>query len=161
MRFAVPLTLLAVATFASCDDDADAYTRTERPHIDHGPTPSDPLAAEVHAWGADALPRMTPEPLEMSGTLRTNEVQDHLVVLLGTHCYTFLAVGGEGVRELELRLVDPAGVVAFYDSDAGRRASLGLREQICPDAPGAFQLRVRVFDGAGPYVAKAYGYQAY
>ncbi len=136
--------------------------RAERPPADHGPRPdptTDALGAALHDWGKEALPRMAPEPIEIRGELGQGEVQEHVVVLLGTHCYTFLGLADEGVTELDLLLVNPAGSVVFQDVDEGRRASLGLNEQICPDGAAQFEVRVRVFSGEGNYVVKAYGYQ--
>ena len=136
--------------------------RAERPPADHGTRPdptSEPLAAQVYDWGKEALPRMAPEPTVIRGELSAGQVQEHPIVLLGTHCYTLLGVAGSEVEELDLLLVNPAGSVVFQDVDEGRRATLGLHEQICPDGAGQFEVRVRVFAGEGSYVVKLYGYQ--
>jgi hypothetical protein len=153
--------LLAILAIVGCGTNGERG-RAERPPADHGPRPdpaSDPIGVEVHDWGKEALPRMTPEPVEIRGELGAGEVQEYPVVLLGTHCYSFLGVAGDGVTELDLLLVNPNGSVVFHDVDEGRRAALGLREQICPDGAAQFEVRVRVFAGEGPFVVKVYGYQ--
>ncbi|MCB9621724.1 MAG: hypothetical protein H6721_08830 [Sandaracinus sp.] len=160
MRAAFFFCLVSSLAFG-CGTDGERG-RAERPLADHGERPdpaSDPLGAQLHEWGKEALPRMTPEPMVMRGELSRGQVQEHAVVLLGTHCYTFLGVAGADVRELDLLLVNPNGSVVFQDVDEGRRATLGLHEQICPDAAAQFEVRVRVFEGEGEYAVKVYGYQ--
>lgn len=154
--------ILCVSFFALACGTNGERGRAERPPADHGERPdptTDALGAALHDWGKEALPRMAPDPIVMRGELRRGEVQEHVVVLLGTHCYTFLGVADDGVTELDLLLVNPAGSVVFQDVDEGRRATLGLHQQICPDGPAQFEIRVRVFAGEGSYAVKTYGYQ--
>lgn len=134
----------------------------ERPPADHGPAPNaaeDPLGATLHGWGQEVIPRHEPEGIVLRGRLRRGEVEDHPVVLIGTHCYTFLGVASDGVQDLDLLLLDPNGAAVMHDTDEGQRASLGVREQVCPATPGAYEIRVRVFSGEGEYAVRMYKYQ--
>jgi hypothetical protein len=144
--------LLSLSLFA-CQDAPNA----ERPLQDHGEAPADPIGASVHAWGVEAIPRMAPTEY-LRGEVRPHEVADHPQVLLGSHCYTFLAESGDGIDDLNLVLLDPSGTPLLTDSDEGKRAALGLRQQICPDHPGSYVLRVRAFRGAGEFVVRVYEY---
>lgn len=142
------LTLLA-----GCEEGPSA----ERPLQDHGEAPADALGAAVHAWGAETVARMEPREY-LRGSLRRHHVSDHAQVLLGSHCYTFLGVAADGVSDLELILLDPAGTPLLRDTEEGTRAALGLREQVCPEEPGSYLLRVRAFEGEGDYAIRVYEY---
>ena len=133
----------------------------ERPPADHGeePSASDPLGARVWAIGRERVPRMELEGSRRTGTLRRGEIEDHLTVLVGTHCYAFIAVGDSDVRDIDLILIDPDGAPIMHDTDQGREATLGVREQICPERPGSYEIRVRMFAGGGDYALQAYKFQ--
>ena len=150
----MPLFLLSLA----CEERVP----TERPLADHGPVPDpseDPLGARLYALGKELIPRHEPVGVVLRGTLRQGEVEDHPVVLVGTHCYAAVGVGSEGVEDLDLLLIDPNGAAVMHDSDQGAEATIGVREQICPATPGMFEVRVRMFRGEGDYAVRVYQYQ--
>ncbi|HJL05477.1 MAG TPA: hypothetical protein RMH85_30165 [Polyangiaceae bacterium LLY-WYZ-15_(1-7)] len=163
MRALAPLlALLLLAPLAACEEGEETRSRAERPPADHGPVPDaaeDPLGHALHGFGKELLPRMAPEGTVLRGRLRRGEVEDHPAILLGTHCYAILGVGGEGVTDLDVLLIDPVGAAIMHDTDTGPRATLGVREQICPAQAGQFEIRVRVFEGEGDYAVRLYSYQ--
>lgn len=134
----------------------------QRPAADHGEAPNpeeDPLGARVHAMGQERLARMELEGGRRTGSLRRGEIEDHLMILVGTHCYAFIAAGDNDVRDIDLILIDPDGAPIMHDTDQGREATLGVREQICPERPGSYEIRVRMFAGGGSYALQAYKFQ--
>ncbi len=153
--------MLACGAFA-CSGEADEG-RNMRPLADHGAVPADALGAELHAWAKEAIPRHEveggPDGVYWRGELRTGQVEDHAVILVGTHCYSFLAVGQDTITDLDLILIDPNGAAIMHDADDGKRAAVGISERVCPFNPGAYEIRVRVFAGEGEYVLRVYKYQ--
>jgi len=147
--------LLLLLGFA-CDE---AEVVEERPPPDHGEVPSDPLGARLHALGLERVRRLAPEGMIRRGTLRAGEVEEHTHVLLGTHCYSMIAVGSEGVEELDLVLRDPAGAPVMHDTDDGDVATLGITTSVCPMEPGMYSIRVRMFRGEGDYAMKVWSHQ--
>jgi hypothetical protein len=81
------------------------------------------------------------------GTLLEGTVAAHAVNLSAGSCYALLASGGPGVRDLDLRLLDPAGGELARDTATDPSPLL----RVCPEVSGAFRLEVRMFSGSGPY----------
>ncbi len=157
---------ICVAFFAvGCDesgDDEPPTIESRRPIVDHGPGPEaseDPLGARLHAFGQEELSRHEPEGTMIRGELSRGQVEDFPLVFLGTHCYAVLGMGGEGVEELDLILMDSAGNASMTDTREGNTASLGIGQAICPMNAGQYKVRVRVFAGEGPYAVQVYKYQ--
>lgn len=160
MRFFCIAALMSsgLALCSGCDEPIPK----ERPPADHGEAPdpsADPLGARVYSLGQESIPRMELEGVRRTGSLRRGEIEDHLMVLVGTHCYAFIAAGDDDVRDIDLILVDPDGTPVMHDTDQGREATLGVREQICPERPGSYEIRVRMFAGGGEYALQAYKFQ--
>ncbi len=156
-----PSLALAVAlALAACGPEEDLAARTEalQPPPEHGPVPEDALGAAVHALGLAKARRYAPDEAGvLRDSLRQGRVQEHPVVLLGTHCYVVVAAGGEGVEDLDLVLVNPAGQPVLHDAEAGAESWLGVSDAICPNEPGLFRVRVRMFRGQGDYALRVYG----
>lgn len=154
--------LSALFTLLALVPACEERVPNERPLADHGPAPDpavDPLGARLHAMGQRLIPRHEPEGGVLRGRLRQGEIEDHPVVLVGTHCYAVLGVASEGVQDLDLLLLDPNGAAVMHDTDEGQEASMGVREQICPATPGSFKVRVRAFRGEGDYAIRVFRYQ--
>ncbi len=69
------------------------------------------------------------------------------------YCYRIIAVGGTGVRDLDLFLYDPTGRQVDADRAPDNYPVIGLNRPLCipPGVPPqSAQLRVRSFTGAGP-----------
>jgi hypothetical protein len=71
---------------------------------------------------------------------------------LAAGCTTIVAVGADGVRDLDARLLDAQGQAVAHDTTQEPQAVL----KVCVDAPGSYVLVVKVAAGAGSYVAAAW-----
>ncbi len=77
---------------------------------------------------------------------RQGQSARHNIQLEGGQCYAVLAVGGDGVNNLDLKLMDGSNVVA---SDTTRTAFPDVR--FCPPSSGRFAMEVTATNGAGDY----------
>lgn len=160
MRLVLLAPLALGLALGGCGPEEDLAARTEalQPPPDHGEVPDDALGAAVHALGLEKARRYAPhEAGVLRGNLRRGRVQEHPVVLLGTHCYVVVGAGDEGVEDLDLVLVNPAGQAVLHDAEAGRESWLGVSDAICPNEPGLFRVRARMFRGGGEYALRVYG----
>ena len=91
------------------------------------------------------------------GTLRAEGTTSmHTLQLQGGQCYSILAVGGDGVHDLDLSLASGATTVA---TDLGvRNAFPSVRE--CVSTSGTYVLTVRAASGAGPYIYQVFSRSA-
>jgi hypothetical protein len=64
-------------------------------------------------------------------------------------CTTIVAVGGDGVRDLDVTLLGPQGAPAAHDTTSEPQAVL----RTCIDAPDAYVLVVKAAAGSGAWVA--------
>lgn len=151
MRLLVMVFLLAVG----CERAPIEPFRAEQ---GEAPDPStDPLGARLHALGAERTPGHVPEDIgPFRGELRAGQVQSHLAVLQGMRCYVAFAVGGEGVENLDLIVVDENGSPIMRDQDESDVAVIGMRHALCPRVAGSYRLRVSVASGSGEYAVKLY-----
>lgn len=90
------------------------------------------------------------------GTLAEGESKDFSVVLTGIYCYKVLAVGSEGLADIDLVLFDESNVALLRDRETDGAASLGINEPICPFDPGTYRLRIRATKGSGQYALRLY-----
>jgi hypothetical protein len=82
------------------------------------------------------------------GSLATGR-EARLVVELAAGCTTLVALGGEGVRDLDATLLDPGGTPIAHDTTRDPEAVV----RACVDGAGAYILVVKVADGAGEFLA--------
>ncbi len=73
-------------------------------------------------------------------------------ITLEAACTTIVAVGGEGVRDIEISLLDPSGRSIARAGTREPQATL----RACVDVAGAYTIVVHVVEGAGSYVASAW-----
>ncbi|MCS6797408.1 MAG: hypothetical protein NZ898_02565 [Myxococcota bacterium] len=133
--------------------------RPVRPTADEGVPPldpSDPLDAEMLRRVALFAPNMIAATPMQRGRLSTGESQDFQAVLQAGHCFRIVAVGGQGVTDLDLFLFDPAGVQVQQDTAVDAYPVLGLNAPICPERAGAYRVQVRMFAGAGEFGVQVY-----
>ncbi len=71
---------------------------------------------------------------------------------LAAGCTTIVAVGADGVRDLDARLLDAQGQSVAHDTTQQSQAVL----RTCPEAPGSYVLVVTAAAGAGSWVAAAW-----
>jgi hypothetical protein len=77
---------------------------------------------------------------------------DYPMSLEGGKCYAILAVGDNGVRDLDLRLLNARGDVVDRDVEQNARPIV----RVCPTASGSYTMRVKMFAGAGNFVYQQY-----
>lgn len=159
MVLAMRSLLLSLLVALGCETEEVEVFRA-----DQGEAPEaseDPLGARLFALGAAHAPAYTPEEVgPFRGELRRGEVEDHSVVFRGIRCYVAFGVGGEGVEDLDITIVDSNGSPIMRDGTEDDEPVVGLRHGICPDVPGTYRVRVRMARGAGAYAVKLYGQDA-
>ncbi len=103
------------------------------------------LSAE--GFAPDANYAMARGTLRAEGTTDTQQLQ-----LSAGSCYSITVVGGDGVHDLDLTLMQGATQVA---TDLGVRTAFPSVRQ-CVTASGNYTLNVRASSGAGPYVMQIF-----
>lgn len=71
-------------------------------------------------------------------------------------CYRIIGVGGQGVRDLDLRLRDQSGNVVDQDVATDNFPVLGLQRQLCLNWTGTFQIEVIMYSGGGEFGVQAF-----
>ncbi|MBL8604717.1 MAG: hypothetical protein JNK72_22515 [Myxococcales bacterium] len=71
-------------------------------------------------------------------------------------CYRIIGVGGEGVRDLDLRLLDMQGNVIDQDVATDNFPVLGLQRQLCLNWQGSFRVEVIMYSGGGTFGIQAF-----
>jgi len=80
-------------------------------------------------------------------TLAAGKSQSYQVQLPGPpYCHTFVAVGDDKVKNVDLVIESPMAVPEALDSTTDNRAFIANH---CPTMPGAYKLTVKMTDGAG------------
>ncbi len=77
---------------------------------------------------------------------------DYPMSLEGGKCYAILGVGDNGVRDLDLRLLDARGTEVDRDIEQNSRPIV----RVCPQSSGAYTMRVKMYAGAGNFVYQQY-----
>lgn len=137
-----------------------------------GPPPGDPVADEgtrlsegpLTETAAREAPGMAPEGDLLASKLAAGEVLEQEIRLQPGRCYTLIAVGGEGVDEVDAEIsrltpVRGKGDVLASDASAGPIAVLGGHEACFhyrekTPLPARFVVRARA--GAGVVVSQLY-----
>jgi hypothetical protein len=108
--------------------------------------PIDPRFLAVHnAFSAMGMAQVGPV---QQGSLAEGR-EARLSVDLGAGCTTLVAMGGDGVRDLDLVLLDAQGNPLARDTSHDPQAVL----RACVDAAGSYALVVRMAAGAGEFLA--------
>ena len=106
----------------------------------------DPRYVAVHnAYSAIGLTEIG--PLQQGSLAEGKEAR--VSVDLGAQCVTLVGIGGDGVRDIDVTLVDPSGSLVAHDTTHEPQAVV----RACLDAPGTYTLVVRMAQGSGGYVA--------
>ncbi|MFW5921333.1 MAG: hypothetical protein ACOCUS_05790, partial [Polyangiales bacterium] len=72
--------------------------------------------------------------------------------LEGGVCYTFVALGSDGAKDVGLRVFDEAGEELGRDTTHDRHAAA----QVCPERTGDYQVVVEMLDGQGGYTLSSW-----
>ncbi|CAN5391996.1 hypothetical protein BH09MYX1_BH09MYX1_21980 [soil metagenome] len=107
--------------------------------------PIDPRFLAVHnAFSAMGMAQVG--PVQQGSLVEGREAR--LSIDLGAQCTTLVAMGGDGVRDLDLSLLDTQGNVLARDVTHDPQAVLRL----CVDVPGWYTLLVRMAAGSGDFL---------
>ena len=104
------------------------------------------LDADMRARGYEGMGDPT------RGSLSESETRDFSVSLEGGKCYAILAVGDNGVRDLDLILSDPRGRQIDRDVEEDPRPIV----RVCPEQTGDYTMQIKMFSGAGNFVYAPY-----
>jgi hypothetical protein len=138
------------ASEAQAAASADAGQRYEPPDED------DALGQKVHALARDLGAGLEPVSPLWHGRLPQGRVRELQAVLKHGRCYRIIGAGGDGVEDLDLLLLDDAGVPERQDSAADAHPVLGLTDPICPRRPGLYRIRARMVKGEGPFAVRVF-----
>jgi hypothetical protein len=106
----------------------------------------EPRFIAVHnAFAAMGLAQVGPIQRGSLGEGRESRVP----VELAAGCTTVVALGGDGVRDLDASLVDPSGASIAHDATRDPQAVV----RVCIDHPGTYALVVKMSEGAGDFLA--------
>jgi hypothetical protein len=88
------------------------------------------------------------------GTLHAGEHTANGALLSQDHCYALVAVGGDQILDLDLRVFGPTLplTAAGADTSRGRAA----RVKLCSEPPGRYVLDISSFAGEGAYAVAAF-----
>jgi hypothetical protein len=119
------------------------------------PTPTgDALTDKVNAKKFEVAPDMQPTSSIMKQVLKKDKPQQYQVQLAGPpYCQTFVAAAGDTVKDINLKLEDPAGTVAAQDGEAGNVAVIANH---CPKVPGSYKLTVEIPGGEGDFAVQVF-----
>jgi hypothetical protein len=101
----------------------------------------------------------SPDPgysMERGRMRREGQSATHSLQLQGGQCYSVVVVGGEGVRDLDVSLLQGSQEMA---TDYGLRNAFPT-VRYCPQGPGTFTVNVRAASGAGDYVYQVFSQSA-
>lgn len=71
-------------------------------------------------------------------------------------CYRAYVVGGEGVSEVVVELIDPSGKVVGADETQGVRGAAPHREPLCVTSGGIYTVEVSITEGGGEYALQVW-----
>lgn len=104
------------------------------------------LDADIRARGYETYGETARGQLDQGGE------QQYPISLEGGKCYAILAVGDNGVRDLDLILTNSAGQEVDRDVETDGNPIV----RVCADQSGQYNIRVRMFSGQGAFVYAPY-----
>lgn len=141
------------ALLAGCDVEPAAPPPPPPPEA----PPADELEASLRALGREAAEWMTPSGEPHRGELPTEgAVRDVTHVMQPGWCYKVVAVGGEGIEDLDVRVFDGNGALIQRDTSEEPRAVVGTARPICPSVAASYRVEVRARRGAGPFALQVH-----
>ncbi|MCC6875382.1 MAG: hypothetical protein IT378_13835 [Sandaracinaceae bacterium] len=147
-RLLATLTLLAAACSPAPADPAP-------PPVPEAP-PADALEASLRTYGADRAPYMDRVGEAMRGELRERQSRDLSALLRPGWCYKIVAIGGEGLGDLDVSLFDGNNVLVERDTTREPRVAIGVERPVCPPEAATYRIEVRATSGAGPFAVQVY-----
>lgn len=89
---------------------------------------------------------------QAAGQLAPGQSAEQVIRLEGGKCYALVATGDNGVRDLDLAVVDARGNEVDRHGGAGASATV----RVCAPSTGEYRAQVRMADGGGDYLVQAY-----
>ncbi len=90
------------------------------------------------------------------GTVEEGAARDFSHVVHPGWCYKVVAVGGEGIEDLDLRVYDADSVLVERDTTEDPRPFLGSARPICPVESATYRIEVRAASGGGDFAVQVY-----
>ena len=118
--------------------------------------PADALEAALRTRGEEVADWMVRDGEPMRGTVAEGEARDFSHVMLPGFCYKIVAVSGDGIEDLELRLYDGNSVLLQRDTTQDPRPFLGRERPVCPPETSTYRLEVRAVSGGGEFAVHFY-----
>ncbi len=131
-------------------------------------TPETAQARRAELTGESALTRlaslverhgqnMRPVTVAARESLTEGQQLDREVQLRPGRCYRVLAAGEDGVRDLDLALLDPHGAPLQRDASDDASPTLGVVSPLCPATAGTYRVSLRLEGGEGAFAWQVLG----
>jgi hypothetical protein len=118
------------------------------------PTPTgDTLTDALNQFHFEKAPDKKETSTLLKQELKKGKTQEYHVQLPGTpYCQSFIAVGDDNVKDLDLKLESPEGATVGQDSTDENKALLDH----CAQTPGNYKLTVTMDKGAGEFAIQVF-----
>ncbi len=111
---------------------------------------TDRLNAKQFEVAAD----FSPTSALLKQELEKNKPQEYQVQLPGPpYCHTFIAVAGDGVKNIDLKLESPTGVQEAADDS---NENVAVIAKHCPTVPGSYKLTTSIPKGSGEFAIQVF-----
>lgn len=148
-RALAAVTLIALA-------GCDVVTHTPEPPAVEQPPPADALEAHLRERGRDIAEWMMPDGTPQRGELREGSARDFSHLMQPGWCYKLVGVGGEGIRDLDLRIYDGHDVLVQRDTTQDAEPQVGIDSPVCPAEAASYRIEVRAQSGSGAFAVQVY-----
>lgn len=118
--------------------------------------PADELEAQLRTRGEEIADWMMRNGDPMRGELTEGGARDFSHLMQPGWCYKIVAVSGEGIEDLDLRLYDSDSVLVQRDTSQDPRPYIGLERPICPAEADTYRIEVRARTGSGQFAVQVY-----
>jgi len=114
----------------------------------------DALTDKLNAKKAEVAAVFTPTSALLKQTLGKNKSQAYQVQLPGPpFCHTYITVGDDKVKNIDLAIVSPTGTTEASDST---QENVAVIQQHCPTVPGSYKLNVSMPKGKGEFAIQVF-----
>lgn len=118
------------------------------------PPTGDPLTDKLNAKKFELAADWTPTSAMLKQPIDEGKEMSFQVQLPGPpYCHTFIAVGPDDIKNLDMSIVSPMGATEGNDNTA---ESLAVVQNHCPQSPGPYKLTVKAAQGAGEFAVQVY-----
>ena len=148
--------LLFVGPLVGCDFIFGDAPADEDPMAVEDTPPADELEAALRERAREVAPYMIRAGEAMRGDAERGGARDFSEVLHPGWCYKVIALGDEGVEDLDIRVYNGNDVLIQRDTTRDPRPYIGQMRPICPGESATYRIEVRVVTGSGAFVAQVY-----